>query len=93
MELACKEAAIPEIRFPRVEDTTMFKLNLVLAASHLTPALAFGAVPACVDMEMDAPSFSISHISGHTHIPYTVILYAVRTYRHSTHTDTPLSQG
>ena len=29
---------------------------LVLAASHLTPALAFGAVPACVDM--DAPSFS-----------------------------------
>ena len=31
-------------------------LILVLAASHLTPALAFGAVPACVDM--DAPSFS-----------------------------------
>ena len=34
----------------------MMSRILVLAASHLTPALAFGAVPACVDM--DAPSFS-----------------------------------
>ena len=40
--------------------TTRLTYTFVLASSLLVaPAHAFGAVPACVDMDMDAPSFSM----------------------------------